>query len=102
MENRTIDHDKRLWIGLPFQTHALAQQMGLAQVIEKAGGVFASACMAAIPDAPLPQGVREIGTNSFKAAHYITRLTKGAVSARVGNMETCIRAITGGKWEESQ
>ena len=99
LEGKKIENGKRLWIGLPHQHYALAQMMGYAQTIEEAGGVFASACMAAIPDAPIPDGVRVVATNSFKAAHYISRLTKDRVKLVVGNQEQCLKAVTGGKWE---
>jgi hypothetical protein len=73
----------------------LAEKMGYVQIVEKAGGVIASSCMATVPDAPIPDGVKKIATNSFKAAHYITRLTKGKVSVSIQDIPSCIQAITG-------
>ena len=94
LEGKRIADAKRLWFGMPYQLYYLAQQMGYVRVVEDAGGVFASACMAMIPDAPIPEGIKTIATNSFKAAHYITRLTKGAVKVIIGDMEACVQAVT--------
>jgi hypothetical protein len=95
LEGKKISSAKRLWVGMPYPLYHLAQQMGFVRVVEDAGGIFASSCMAMIPDAPIPEGVKTIATNSFKAAHYIARLTKGAVKMIIGDMEACVHAVTG-------
>jgi predicted aconitase len=56
--------------------------------------------MAAIPDAPFPVSVKAVATNSFKAAHYISRLTNGRVRVYVGELEACIEAVTGGVFRQ--
>jgi predicted aconitase len=55
--------------------------------------------MATIPDSPIPDGVEVIATNSFKAAHYISRLQKGSVKLLIGDMDTCVETLTGGQWK---
>ncbi|MBW1783469.1 MAG: aconitase X catalytic domain-containing protein [Deltaproteobacteria bacterium] len=95
LEGKKISGAKRLWLGMPYPLYYLAQQMGYVRMVEDAGGVFASSCMAMIPDAPIPEGVKTIATNSFKAAHYISRLTKGAVKVIIGDMEACVHAVIG-------
>ena len=95
LSGRTLASGKRLWIGMPYQHYALAQTMGYVAPIEAVGGVFASACMATIPDSPLPENVRVVATNSFKAAHYIARLTKGRVKVLVADMDRCVDAVCG-------
>lgn len=99
LQGRRLAGDKRLWIGMPHQHYHLAKLMGLVDPVEAAGGVFASSCMATIPDSPIPEGVRTVATDSFKAAHYISRLTKGGVRVLVGDMDACVRAVTGGTWQ---
>lgn len=94
LDGRRLDDNKRLWIGLGHQHYHLAALMGLVQVVEDAGGVFASSCMATIPDSPIPDDIRVIATNSFKAAHYITSLTKGKVRVVVGDMNWCLDTVT--------
>jgi predicted aconitase len=94
LDGKKIGINKRLWIGMPYQMYYLAQTMGYTQIIENAGGIISSSCMAAIPDAPIPKDVKVIATNSFKAAHYLTRLTKGEIKVVIGDMDACIHAIT--------
>ncbi|MGD8563782.1 MAG: aconitase X catalytic domain-containing protein [Desulfarculaceae bacterium] len=93
IKGRRLAPGKRLWVGTAYQTQELARQMGYAQAIEAAGGVFANACMATIPDAPLPPGTKVVGTSSFKAAHYIANLTKGAVKTWVDDVEACLDSV---------
>jgi len=76
--------------------------MGYTEVIENAGGVISSSCMATIPDSPIPDEVKSIATNSFKAAHYISRLTKGRVKVLIGDVDECISAVTGGTWKRER
>ena len=96
LDRKRIRGDKRLWVGMPYQQYFLAQQMGYTDIVEKAGGVFASSCMATIPESPIPDGVKVIATNSFKAAHYITRLTKYKVTVVVRDMKDCVNAVVRG------
>lgn len=94
LKGRKIKEGKRLWAGMPYQHYALGEKMGYTQIIEDAGGVFASSCMATIPDSPIPEDVKLIATNSFKAAHYITRFSKGRIDVSIADMDTCIDAVT--------
>jgi predicted aconitase len=93
LDGKKIGNGRRLWIGSPYQMYYLAQTMGYSQIIENAGGVISSSCMATIPDSPIPEDVKIIATNSFKASHYISRLTKGRVKLVVQEMDECIHAI---------
>jgi predicted aconitase len=93
LEDKKIGNDRRLWIGSPYQMYYLAQTMGYSQIIENAGGVISSSCMATIPDSPIPSDVKTIATNSFKASHYISRLTKGRVKVVVREMDECVQSI---------
>ncbi|GAH68106.1 unnamed protein product, partial [marine sediment metagenome] len=99
LDGKKVGNNQRLWVGMPYQMYYLAQTMGYTDVIENAGGVISSACMAAIPDSPIPSDVKVIATNSFKSAHYIPRLTKGRVRVLIGDMDVCIDAVTGGEWK---
>lgn len=102
LEDKKMGSNQRLWIGMPYQHYYLAQAMGYTGIIEKAGGIISSSCMATIPDSPIPEDVQVIATNSFKAAHYISRLTKGQVKVCIGDMDACVEAVTGGRWHEDQ
>jgi predicted aconitase len=94
LSGRKLREGARLWIGSPYQTYYLAQTMGYSRIIEDAGGVVSSSCMATIPDAPIPDNVENLATNSFKAAHYISRLTKGRVKVAVMELSECIDAVS--------
>jgi predicted aconitase len=93
LDGKKIGDDRRLWIGSAHQMYYLAQTMGYSQIIENAGGVISSSCMATIPDSPIPSDVKIIATNSFKASHYISRLTKGRVKVVVRKIDACIQTI---------
>lgn len=93
LENSEIINGRRLWIGMPYMQYELAKKMGYTDIVENAGGVFASACMATIPDHPLPEDVKIVATNSFKAAHYIKAFTKGKVKVVVMDAAECINSI---------
>lgn len=94
LRNKNLKGGKRLWAGMPYQQYVLAEEMEYTHIIEDAGGVFASACMATIPDSPIPGGVSVIATNSFKAAHYIKRFSKGKVTVMISDMNACLDSIT--------
>jgi len=102
LDGKKIGSNQRLWIGMPYQHYYLAKNMGYTDIIENAGGVISSSCMATIPDSPIPEDVKVIATNSFKAAHYISRLTKGRVKVCIGDMGACVEVITSGTWQEDQ
>lgn len=94
LSGKRLGPERRLWIGSAHQTYCLAQTMGYSRIIENAGGVVSSSCMATIPDSPIPDNVRVLATNSFKAAHYISRLTRGRVKVAVMDMPECIDAVS--------
>lgn len=94
-----IGKNQKLWIGTGAQNYDLAKVMGYADIIEKAGGVISCTCMATIPDSPLPEDVKVIKTNSFKAAHYIKSLQKGKVSVVIDDLEKCIKSAMSGTVE---
>ena len=87
----------RLWVGTAEQILALARRMGYADIIEKAGGVFARCCMAGIPFGQFPEGTNVVATNSIKAAHYISRI--GGIKTIFGTTEDCVKAAVAGKWK---
>jgi len=98
LEGKKIGNNQKFWIGMPHQIYHLAQIMGYTKIIEGAGGVITRSCMAAIPDFPIPEGVQTIATNSFKAAHYISRLAKEQVHLVIGTIDKCVEAAITGKW----
>jgi cis-L-3-hydroxyproline dehydratase len=94
LDGKKLKNGKRLWIGTPCQMAVLAEYMGYINVIERAGGIITNSCMATIPEAPIPEDVHTVITNSFKAAHYISRLTAGRVKVCIADFEQCVRSVT--------
>ena len=99
LENNKIGSNQRLWVGTGHQVNDLAETMGYTQVIETAGGIIARSCMATIPDCPMPEDVKNVATNSFKTASYVTGISKSRIKVVVGEIEQCISAAITGKWE---
>jgi cis-L-3-hydroxyproline dehydratase len=99
LEGTRIGHCQSLWIGASYQITALAKTMGYVQIIENAGGIIIRSCMATIPDCPIPDNVKNIVTNSFKAAAYITSISKGRIKVVVGEIAQCVNAVISGKWK---
>jgi predicted aconitase len=99
IRGKKISDNSRLWLAMSEPTYCLARTMGFADEIEKAGGVFSNTCLATIPDSPIPDSVRTVMTNSFKAAHYITALQKGKVKVVVGSLKQCLQSAVSGKLE---
>lgn len=86
----------RLWLGAGEMTLGLARKAGFTRVVESAGGVFARTCIASVPQGKFPTGTTTIATNSFKAAHFISRLT--GIRTICGSLDTCVDAAITGKW----
>ena len=96
LDGKKIGNNQRLWLGTAEQNYRLAQLMGYAGIIETAGGVISSTCMATVPCSPLPGDVKVVKTNSFKAAHYITSFQRGKVSVVVDDIVGCIKSAISG------
>jgi predicted aconitase len=74
----------KLWLFTSRGVYAQADREGYTKVIETAGGkIFRDTCMVVAPLKDM--GWREVATNSFKAAHYMTNM----------GMETKIDTIQG-------
>jgi predicted aconitase len=97
LEGKKVSGSTRLWLGMAEQILLLARKMGYAEIVERAGGVFARCCMAGSPFGKYPEGTKVIATNSIKAAHYISRLT--GIKTIYGSTEECVSAATTGKWK---
>jgi predicted aconitase len=84
-----------LWITTARVIQEAAEETGLAQQIERAGGhIVADTCMVVAPVAEL--GFRAMATNSAKMAFYTP--SHSGLSVRFGSMEQCLDAALTGKW----
>lgn len=99
LKNKKVGTNQSLWIGTAHQIDKLAHTMGYSQIIESAGGVISRSCMSGVPDCPIPDDIKTIATNSFKAAYYISTFSRGRKKVVIGDLKDCINAAVNGKWE---
>ncbi len=101
LQNKKIHPNARLWVATSSHLKTMAQRMGYAEIIERAGGlVLADLCVA--PGAPfhLVPGVKTVAINSARGAYFIP----GACNVDVifGDTKDCIQAAITGKWRGSR
>lgn len=85
----------KLWITTARETKERAQEKGLVELIEAAGGrVVADTCLVVAPIEEL--GLRSMATNSAKAAFYAP--THSGLAVRFGRLEQCLEAAVMGRW----
>jgi predicted aconitase len=79
--------DGRLWVFTSRGVYAEAEQNGYVDVIEEASGrVIRDTCMVVAPIRDM--GWREVATNSFKCAHYLSSM---GLTTRLGTVPELIR-----------
>ena len=102
LENKTINRNVRLVIGMSTPIYVLAKEAGYIDTIERAGGVFVNSCVGAVnPFMFISKGAaKAAATNSTRAAHYMIRMTAGRTKTFYGNMRQCVEAALKGQWEE--
>lgn len=84
-----------LWITAARATRQAAQEVGLVERIEAAGGrVVADTCMVVAPVAEL--GFRSLATNSAKMAFYAP--SHSGLTVRFGPLDQCLSAALTGRW----
>jgi hypothetical protein len=87
-----------LWITTSRAVRQMAEESGLVERIEEAGGhVVADTCLVVAPVEEL--GFRTLATNSGKMAFYAP--THSGLSTRFGPMEKCLEAAVSGQWPDS-
>jgi predicted aconitase len=85
----------KLWITTAREIRERAQEKGLVERIEAAGGrVVADTCLVVAPIEEL--GLRSMATNSAKAAFYAP--THSGLEVRFGRLEQCLEAAVTGRW----
>jgi predicted aconitase len=87
--------EAKLWITTARETKERAQEKGLVERIEAAGGrVVADTCLVVAPIEEL--GLRSMATNSAKGAFYAP--THSGLTVRFGRLEQCLEAAVTGRW----
>jgi len=85
----------KLWITTAREIRERAQEKGLVERIEAAGGrVVADTCLVVAPIEEL--GLQSMATNSAKAAFYAP--THSRLEVRFGRLEQCLEAAVTGRW----
>ena len=100
LQGKKVSDDVLLLVGTSEPLRLLAQQMGLVDIIEKAGGLVVSGICSAGSflrrNVPSGFSVGVAATNAAKAAHY---LKVSGVQCWFGTMKQCVNAAINGKWE---
>lgn len=98
LEGKKVNSGVRFWIATSKYIQMLARQMGLVDIIEKAGGlVLADVCLGPGASFDLMKGVKTVATGDARGAHYIPNMCK--VGLIFGNVSDCINAAICGRWE---
>jgi predicted aconitase len=85
----------KLWVTTAQRTKEMARKRGWVEIIEAAGGqVVADTCLVVAPVQTL--GVRNMATNSAKAAFYAP--SHSHLNVRYGTLERCLEAAVTGRW----
>jgi predicted aconitase len=85
----------KLWVTTAREIRERAQEKGLVELIEAAGGrVVADTCLVVAPIEEL--AMRSMATNSAKAAFYAP--THSGLIVRFGRLEQCLAAAVTGRW----
>ena len=101
LEGKKIHPETRLWVGTSRLFKMMAQQMGYAAIIEKAGGlVIEDVCVA--PGAPfhLVPGVKTVAINSARGAYFIPGAC--GVDLIFADTKECIEAAINGEWRATR
>jgi predicted aconitase len=94
---RRVNSGVKLWISTSKHIQVVAQQMGLVDVIRKAGGlVLAGVCVGPGASFELMDGVKTVATSNSRAAYYIPGAS--GVGVIFGDVSDCIEAAITGKW----
>jgi predicted aconitase len=97
LQGQRVHCETQLWIGVGRVVLELATRMGVAQIIEKAGGLLISdACATFNPAIAL--GARVVATNAG-AFYTLPVITQGKASVWFGRTTDCIHAAVVGRWE---
>lgn len=98
LKSQKISKNTHFWITTSSSQKAIADRMGVTNIIEQAGAeILEGTCILTIPNETLERlGLKTIATNSAKIAHY----APGYCNQEVwfGSITQCVRAAITGKW----
>ena len=94
LEGKKVHTNTALYVFTGRMQKAMADRMGLSEIIEKAGGIILEDSCAQILDLD-PSDI--LASDSAKLVHYVPGTT-GVKSTWFGTMEECVEAAITGKW----
>ncbi len=102
LSGKNLAPDMRFWIGTVETVRVLAERLGYVETIEKAGGFVVSDMCAhgyfyCRGSFIKKYRIRNVATNSAKAAHYIN--AAGTAKIWFGSLEKCVKTAISGRWE---
>ena len=95
LDGRRISENCRLWIFTSRAVRRRADEVGLTEVIRKAGGHLLTDTCSAIGQA-LPPGTKVAALDSAKQVHYLPAMM--GIQAWFGSTADCIEAALTGRW----
>jgi predicted aconitase len=103
LSGRKISANVIFWLATVETVRILAERMGFVKAIEEAGGhVVTNMCSHAYIYCrgayARKYGIRNVATNSAKAAHYINSIS--VAKTWFGSMKKCVDAAVSGRWEQ--
>jgi len=96
-----VHPDVTLAVGISRPTYTMAQDVGYAQILEKAGATLVNSCIGALNPFCFLEGNLRVAaaTNSVRGAHYMQRMSGGVTKTLYGDIKKCVRAAVTRKWE---
>jgi len=96
LSGEKVHPEVQLWIWTDYTTRTIAEQMGLLEIIEKAGGsLLTDTCAMACPLDRCSYAFKNIVTDSVKTAGFISQ--GGKIGVYLGSLKECIESATSGK-----
>lgn len=96
LEGRKVKENVTLWIHTNMAVKAMAEELGLAGKIEKAGGILTQD-LCTILSVPESLGFKTLATHSAKMAFYAPG--GNGLNVWYGDDRACIEAAVTGRWE---
>ena len=97
LEGKKVNSGVRLWLATSKHIQTLARQMGIMDIIERAGGlILADVCLGPGASFDLLEGIKTVATSDSRGAHYIPNMCK--VGLIFGDVSDCINAAISGRW----
>jgi len=97
LKGKRVHPQVQFWAWTDYATRNTAEEMGLLEIIERAGGcLLTDTCAMACPLDKCGHEFKTIVTDNVKTAGYMVK--GGKIDTYLGNLTQCIEAAISGKW----